>query len=787
MRLTAPFFIGLLLFSCNTTKEVVIPKNPLVFGLTQPLRLSPGNNSVYASEFIPDIQKIDSITTSPGMQSTWQKGMDSFVILMREMALPLGSISLYAEGFRYVIPVKKTEKTSVSFVLKDPNKTYQKVQVKGTFNKWNPASLNLQYVKDHWEGSALVDRGRHEFVFVGDGKKEFPAPDQEKISNGMGGYNTLLSLENKKKRPFIFSSSFHSSVVKLSVQTESPLVRTIALFDNYPLVVKSNEKNLEIPIPSTEDSNIHFIRIWASDSFQIANDILIPIKNGKVVFNPLEIKGASMHSAWIYNPMIDRFHDGNSSNNSSLKDPNVLDKVNFFGGDVKGITEKIKSGYFKNLGINTLWISPVVLNPKTAYGQWPKPATKFSGYHGYWPVSSTLTDPRFCTEEELQECIKTAHENGIKILVDYVAHHIHVAHPLYTTHPDWYTSLYLPDGSKNTERWDDHRLTTWFDDFLPTFDFSKSEVLEAMTDSAVWWLEKYPIDGFRHDATKHIPESFWRLLNKKIKLKVAAKNPTHYMPFQIGETYGSPELIASYLGTGLLDAQFDFNLYDAAVSAFGSENGDMNQLAEVLKSGWNGYGYHHLMGNITGNQDRPRFISLADGSLIPGENFKQAGWDRNIEVKNPLAYAKLATLVSFMGAIPGIPVLYYGDEFGMPGANDPDNRRKMKFDQFLPEENVLLEKIKKLISFRLSHMELLYGDPYIAYTDKNVMVIERNYFGKRIAAVFNRSSKAQTIQITTMGAYNQSLFGSTFDYKTGKLNITIPPYSADYIYSYEKN
>jgi 1,4-alpha-glucan branching enzyme len=99
----------------------------------------------------------------------------------------------------------------------------------------------------------------------------------------------------------------------------------------------------------------------------------------------------------------------------------------------------------------------------------------------------------------------------------------------------------------NTEKWDEHRLTTWFDTFLPTLDLEKQEVTDFMVDSAIYWITEYNFDGFRHDATKHIPNNFWRTLNKKVKQVSQEKGKYIY---QIGETYGSHELINSYIGSG---------------------------------------------------------------------------------------------------------------------------------------------------------------------------------------------------------------------------------------------
>ena len=118
----------------------------------------------------------------------------------------------------------------------------------------------------------------------------------------------------------------------------------------------------------------------------------------------------------------------------------------------------------------------------------------------------------------MKQFVTEAHYQGINIIMDYVSHHVHMKHPLYKLHPDWITKLDLPDGRKNIRLWDEQRLTTWFDTFLPTLDFNRPQVVEMESDSAMYWVENYDMDGFRHDATKHVPEAFWRRLTQKVKI-----------------------------------------------------------------------------------------------------------------------------------------------------------------------------------------------------------------------------------------------------------------------------
>ncbi|HDQ16116.1 MAG TPA: alpha-amlyase [Bacteroidetes bacterium] len=651
----------------------------------------------------------------------------------------------------------------------------------GEMNAWNPNSSQLEFDGKFWKTSFYLEPGIYQYLLVLDGKQQLDPSLKDSISNNIGGFNSFLTVGEieKSKIPYLFTKTFKNN--KITIGTENSPEKVIVFYQNYELdqrFVSVKENEIEIKIPSNADNfERSYIRVWSYNEYGVSNDIKIPLQKGKVVENTNQLKRSDYETAIMYNVFVDRFYDGDESNNRKVGG-NVLPPADYHGGDIAGVIEKINEGYFDKLGINTIWLSPIVKNVEGEYGLWKNPRTAFSAYHGYWPISFTEIDDRMGTRENFKEMVDLAHSKQMNVLVDYVAHHVHEQHPVYLENKNWATDLILPDGSLNTERWDDHRLTTWFDIFLPTLDNSIPEVYEMISDSAVYWITEYGIDGFRHDAAKHVPLIFWSVLTKKIKEQVLTKEDR--VIYQIGETYGTPELIGSYVNSGMLDAQFDFNLYDAISTALAIDN-SFSTVENTLNQSLKTYGWHNLMGNITGNQDRGRFISYATGTLKFDEDAKLAGWTREITVGSPVGYDKMAMLMAFINTIPGIPVIYYGDEIGMPGGNDPDNRRMMRFDMLSDNEVHLWNTTAALNKLRRSSMALTFGNFKFLKVEDDIMVYQRTYFNEIAVVFFNKNTDNQTITVEIENRFNASKlipkFSNEVKVSGNTITVELKPYS----------
>ena len=782
-KITLLFLSVLTLAACTKTGLNLPADSNNNINLNTLLTLKSGVNNVFTQDYILNIAEIDSISI-PGIDAALSADKTTITLNITPETPAFFNTTIWVKGVPYAVPCRKTDKVDYTFTYDPKGKTYKKVQIAGQMNDWAPVLSPDLVLNDKglYEVTLNLSPGTYLYQMVLDGEQNHDANNPNKVDNGYGKFNSILQVEgNSDKFPVLHTDKIENG--KFTISAENNATKIFVYWQNYLLpenFVKNENGIITINIPmEAEKLDRSFIRVWSMNEWGTSNDLLIPLQKGNVLTNAADITRQDRHAQIMYFMLIDRFKNGNKQNDKPMNRPDVNPKVDFFGGDLAGVKDEIQNDYFKKLGTNTLWISPVNQNPEEPYGYYAPKKTKFSGYHGYWPISSSKVDHRFGTNQELKDLVSTAHDKNMNVLLDYVAHHIHELHPLYKQHPEFFTSLYLPDGTLNTERWNDQRLTTWFDTFMPTFDLSNPKVISMMSDSAMYWLDEFKLDGFRHDACKHITEEFWRALILKIKQNNNGKGV-----YQIGETYGSPELIGSYLNTGMLDGQFDFNVFDEASTTLeGVGVPNMQRIYNVLQTSFNTYGYHNLMGYISGNHDKPRFMAYASGDLKFGEDSKAAGWNRDIGITDSTAYDKMALMQTFIMTIPGVPVIYYGDEIGMTGANDPDCRRMMRFEGLNNRETKLWNQVATLTHLRSENPVLIYGDFINLKAETDSWAYARKYFDKEAIVLINNSKAEKKLEITLPASLKninlKATFKNKFKISDGKLQLTLPAFSAE--------
>lgn len=663
----------------------------------------------------------------------------------------------------YAIPVEARNSTqgliNHTFSYKPEGKV-GKVSLVGSFNQWKRDANPMQFDGTTYTCTLSLEPGSYVYKFIVDGNEVLDPVNPERAPTGFENFNSVIRvIDPNQTTVFLQKSGYEVSgknaVFRFELEQNgkaAPIDKNgfYALLNNKTIPesavhIQGSQVTITLPLNKLKDEKL--LRVIAVLNGKESNLQSVFLRDGKSV--SAHEKNKSWEDGIIYSIMIDRFNDGDKSNSIPVQHDSLFPQANYYGGDFQGIINKIDDGYFDSLGINVLWVSPVYDNPNTAYREYPAPHRWYSGYHGYWPVSSTNVEEKFGTMDKLRELVDKAHVHHIKVLLDIVAHHVHIEHPFYKQHPDWFGKLDLPDGRKNLRLWDEYRLTTWFEPYMPSFDYTSSrQALDTMSSNCIWWLKQTHADGFRHDAVKHVPNLFWRELTRKLKQEIEI--PEHKKVYQIGETFGDNELIASYVNNGQLSAQFNFNLSYLSIPIFLEKDKSFQTLDYYMTKTFTSFGYNHIMGNIMDSHDKVRFMAYADGKVgAQGVDTREMAWNNPPNVDHPESYDKAKLFYAFMFTTPGLPTIYYGSEFGMTGADDPDNRRMMRFgDALSANEKHMLGETQKIVKMRNDHSALRYGDYYTVQAENETYAFLRADFNERLLVILNKAETEKTVSLS---------------------------------------
>ena len=459
------------------------------------------------------------------------------------------------------------------------------------------------------------------------------------------------------------------------------------------------------------------------------------------------------NGALVYMIMTDRFVNGNSSNDPSSI-PDASQGADWMGGDFAGVISMLESGYFEELGVSALWLTPF---NKGAEGSFLASDNehRVSGYHGYWPVKSREIDSRFGTESELKELIALAHSKGIRILNDFVINHVHEDHEYYQTNPDWFRDGCVL-GTSGCD-WTERALDGVFSSYMPDVNWQNPEASEKFLEDAIWWQKEYDLDGSRIDAVKHVEPS--SISNLVVKFNEELENSlTDY--YLLGETAmgwtgdnivdNLPQYnaINQYMGEGGLDGQGDFVLYHAVVdNVFRYGSKDFSHLDYWTLQSQENYVEGSIMTPYLGSHDTSRLISrLDDGGNNPDNKWVEQSLPQQPASSQPYIESKIA--FSWLLTIPGAPVLYMGDEYGEYGGSDPDNRHSFRRgDQLNSNELQLASFVQELGNIRQQSNDLQEGTYRSIFSDETLLIFARETANSEAVVLINKGETSREISL----------------------------------------
>ncbi|MBX3234429.1 MAG: alpha-amylase [Labilithrix sp.] len=467
----------------------------------------------------------------------------------------------------------------------------------------------------------------------------------------------------------------------------------------------------------------------------------------------------------IYQVLIDRFANGDVNNDYMVR-PGAL--ARFQGGDWRGMAEHLD--YIKELGVTTLWISPIVKNVETD--------ADVDSYHGYWAQDLTQVNPHFGDVSELRRMIAMAHDQGLKIVLDIVTNHmgqlfyydtnlngnpdIYIGGsgelPVVSSKtplsriteydPDWdpkgvqaFTSLgpagrapliffqmpeinrVPPAGILGTARAYhgfgriinyEERKQTELGDFpggLKDVATEDPEVRAELIDKYTRWVELLDLDGFRIDTVKHVEEDFWTEFAGKVRARLKPQNKRNFLMF--GEAFdGNEEILSRYVKPGMLDSVFYFSQhYQVFRDVFMYAHDAMKQQGtEKIKALWEARRERY--------NDEPQVDGIGVSPARALVNFMD-----NHDVARFLFEAQgnkdaLRNALTLLMTEEGIPCMYYGTEQEFAGGNDPANREVL-WNTGFNRSNDTFRHFAKLARIRQQYPALRRGDTNIVWASSH--------------------------------------------------------------------
>ena len=443
-----------------------------------------------------------------------------------------------------------------------------------------------------------------------------------------------------------------------------------------------------------------------------------------------------------YEIFPERFAIGNPDKALHKYEPwgSAPNRESFLGGDLKGIRGKL--GYLESLNVDCLYLTPVFLGDFN---------------HKYATTDYYRIDPDFGTNEEFASLVKEAHDRGIRVILDGVFNHVGIHFPPFedllqngeaSPYKDWFYAKSFPLVMEplNYECVGDYP-------YMPKLRTSNPAVRDMVLDVMMYWLREADIDGWRLDVADEVDFSTWQYIRTRLK-------EAYPDVLLLGETWGDA---GKLVGSGdQLDSAMNYLFRDAMVDFFARECISETELDHRIQHMLMKYPDHvnDCMYNCLGSHDTARFLTEAEGDV-----------------------KKLMQAVAFQMIFPGSPAIYYGDEIGMAGENDPGCRGGMIWDA-KKQNRLLLDWHKKLTALRRRSPILKFGSyrTCLCDSENDLFGFVRSIKNESVYVLFNRGSVPQLVSLPRGDAFDL-ITGEQLDFAEdpGTRHYSVPDHSVKII------
>ncbi len=665
------------------------------------------------------------------------------------------------------------------------------VSVAGTFNNWDKNALPMTQSADgaSWRVTTALPYGKHQYKFVVNGETWLADPRAAKNEDdGGGNVNSVLlvlppeydkparigdgvitqsALQHVQAPPYL---NYDRGQITLSLRVRSGDISSVsAVFLNrssLPMTKVSEDDFYalyQVRAPWNRADDLHYAFTLADGKTNLivsANGVISAtslnsrVKDGNII-KPFALNAKTFKPfvtpSWVersvfYQIFPDRFENGSETNDP--KDVEAWDAkptyFNRFGGDAVGVEKHVD--YLAALGVGAVYFNPVFQSPSN---------------HRYDATDYKKIDPQFGTNAEFARLSRSLQTRGIRTVMDFVFNHSATNFFAFqdiqdkgeaSTYKDWYFVQSYPVKVE-----DKPNYTAWYGfPSMPKFNVLNPPTHEYLLSLVDYWKKELPLAGMRLDVANEVDPRFWR----DLRVKAKTLDPNLWI---VGEVWGDG---SPWLKGDQWDSVMNYQFRDSCLRFFAEEKTTPTQFASRLTALDASYApqVSRNMMNLLSSHDTPRFLTLC---------------------KNDAQMHRLAATLQFTWV--GAPSIYYGEELGMQGGADPDNRRPMQW-QTANAANPMLAYYKKLIAVRNANPALQSGDARILLTDDKAgtLAFSRELGNKVAVVVLNRSRVSRTVTIPLRAAtktaapsalrstaFADALSGKRFMGRGGSLSVTM--------------
>ncbi|SMC25073.1 Glycosidase [Clostridium acidisoli DSM 12555] len=522
--------------------------------------------------------------------------------------------------------------------------------------------------------------------------------------------NTLLirirTAKNDIKKCNLYYRDRYNSQTPYYVK-EMKIVAQANLFDYFEteISIKRNRYRYYFELIDTNNTKVYFDERGFRDSKKVQEEFTA-FQFAYLAPGDLYKESIWLQESVVYQIFPDRFYNGHTANdpeNTSTWGSSVTINSKF-GGDLKGIIDKLD--YIEDLCVNLLYLTPIF---------------KSSSNHKYNTADYYDIDPQFGTLDTAKELVKKCHEKGIKIIFDAVFNHSGsdffafkdlLINQEASKYKDWY---FIDDYPVSTDKVNYYTFGNGVSK-MPKLNTNNKEVRKYLLDVGEYWIKEIGIDGWRLDVSDEIDHDFWRAFNKVVK----GANKDAVI---IGEIMHEAN---SFLKGDQMDSIMNYPFKYALVDFFANRSICVEKFDDILSFNRTLYmnSITRQLWNLIGSHDTKRFLTECDDNI---ERMKLA--------------------IAFQFCYQGVPYIYYGDEIGLNGGDDPQCRKCMVWEEE-KQNKELFNLYKTMISIRKNNKVLIYGDYKTLYCKDNVLIFKRSYKSESILIAINNNDEERSINIS---------------------------------------